>query len=131
MASRRPGWPTDCASQQDLSWHGSTRGPLFWAEDACCPRSYPRGGISGAGRGSPRAPPRRPAPCLTRSNIRTIQGFAVAYPAVRELLLGPFLVSAPLRRHLGHNPQSRFPRSKVAGESSLTWGSLTRRLFLL
>jgi RNA recognition motif-containing protein len=30
---------------------------------------------------------------------------------VREFLLGPFLVTAPLRRHLGHNLQSRFLRS--------------------
>jgi hypothetical protein len=45
-------------------------------------------------------------------NIRANQQFAVESAAVREFLLGPFLVTAPLRRHLGHNPQSRFLRPR-------------------
>jgi hypothetical protein len=36
----------------------------------------------------------------------------------REFLLGSFLVTAPLRRHLDHNPQSRFLRS---GWLALRW----------
>jgi hypothetical protein len=45
-------------------------------------------------------------------NIRIYQQIAVASGTAREFLLGPFLVTAPLRRHLGHNPQSRFLRSR-------------------
>src|SRR5580693_4626288 len=46
------------------------------------------------------------------NNIRINQRFAVTSAAAREFLLGPFLVTAPLRRHLDHNPQSRFLRSR-------------------
>jgi hypothetical protein len=44
-------------------------------------------------------------------NIRIYQSIAVVSAVAREFLLGPFLVTAPLRRHLGHNLQSRFLRS--------------------
>jgi hypothetical protein len=49
---------------------------------------------------------------LANNNIRVSQQFAVPFVPAREFLLGPFLVTAPLRRHLGHNPQSRFLRSR-------------------
>ena len=51
-------------------------------------------------------------------NIRIYQQIAVASAPVREFLLGPFLVTAPLRRHLGHNPQSRFLRSRWQARGS-------------
>jgi hypothetical protein len=60
------------------------------------------------GSGNPFLLGERPGSAL----IRTNQQFAVVFAAVREFLLGPFLVTAPLRRHLGHNPQSRFLRSR-------------------
>jgi hypothetical protein len=49
---------------------------------------------------------------VKRTNIRNYQQIAVLSGPAREFLLGPFLVTAPLRRHLGHNPQSRFLRSR-------------------
>jgi RNA recognition motif-containing protein len=47
-----------------------------------------------------------------REQIRTSRQFAVVSATAREFLLGPFLVTAPLRRLLDHNPQSRFLRSR-------------------
>jgi hypothetical protein len=48
---------------------------------------------------------------LNVPNIRVSAQIAVVSEPVREFLLGPFLVTAPLRRHIGHNLQSRFLRS--------------------
>jgi hypothetical protein len=61
------------------------------------------------------------------SNIRINQQFAVSSAAAREFLLGPFLVTAPLRRHLDHNPQSRFLRSGWLAFSSTLWARVTGR----
>jgi hypothetical protein len=68
--------------------------------------------------------------CWTRPSIsRTIrinQQFAVISAAAREFLLGPFLVTAPLRRHLDHNPQSRFLRSRwLAFPLKNLWADVT------
>jgi hypothetical protein len=57
------------------------------------------------------------------SNIRTNQEFAVLSAAARDELLGLFLAAAPLRRVLGHNPQSKSLRSR--------WPAYVGRLFVL
>jgi hypothetical protein len=43
-----------------------------------------------------------------RDDIRIYRQIAVVFAPVREFLLGPFMVTAPLRRHLGHNPAGFF-----------------------
>jgi len=71
---------------------------------------------------SPALSPAGRAPNIPLNNIRINQQFAVLSAAVREFLLGPFLVTAPLRRHLDHNPQSRFLRSRWLAFPLKTFG---------
>jgi hypothetical protein len=106
---------TYSASRQAVSRvnHGLHEGVR--TEHWCAAADLADRALDRTGRPAPapqRAPRALPAEVSFERNIRVYQQIAVASGPVREFLLGPFLVTAPLRRHLDHNPQSRFLRSR-------------------
>jgi hypothetical protein len=87
----------DCCSAAGLKTHGS------WEYS---------GHLSSYRAGTPVIPPwRHSRGGWIECSSRIYQLIAVALSLVRELLLGPFMVTAPLWRHLDHNLQSRLLRS--------------------